>query len=379
MRNVYTVFLAVLPLVMMYRLPGTGLRMPTVLIVMVLSFALGSFYSRKMVISFGFLFPIILYIFYVLTLSTWQFSFLILLVLANLFAISTGVVNVLVLRRIIENISVIAAICVLFQQLVFRVSGYHVSFFIYNLLADDIVKSYSSLISYGMSHMMYRPSAFFLEPAHYSQYCSIGLASCLFTQQFNIRKAFLISLGILACTSGMGFVTVFVVWGWWWFSKQDNKACILRRLPFYFIIFLGFVYILDNIPFTHSIISRFVPNSNGSSNAITGRLFWWSKYFGDFKISNFLWGFGQESLPDGVYFTGFMKQLYCYGIIGVFLLLLYLVVLLLHSDALGVVCVILYVSLLFFADLTSYNNLLFYLGCFLSFSVEKKRNFDLLS
>ncbi len=118
-------------------------------------------------------------------------------------------------------------------------------------------------------------------------------------------------------------------------------------------------FLLDNISFTHNIINRFTSTSGDDYNAINGRLFCGIHIFGDFNISDFLTGFGLDNLPDGVYFTGFMKLLYCYGLIGTTLLLLFLGMLIIKADIFVKVCTSLYTGLLFFADLTYYHNLIF--------------------
>ncbi len=369
----FTVFLALLPLVMMYKVPGTELRLPTLLTVVAMVSSLLQLARRKLEISISLLIPFFLYLVYVMTLSSIQLAFLCGAVIIIITAICTGNVNVPFLRRILENVAIIAAVCVIIQQFVHILLGMHISLLIGQFLADDIAKQYAYLMTTGIDvNGMYRPSAFFLEPSHYSQYCTIGLGSCLFSMHPKCKKAIMISLGIIASTSGMGFVSVLAIWGTWGALRHKSGNRIIRNIPLIIVSLFLVIFLLDNISFTHSIISRFT-TSDVDSNAIDGRLFWWDTYFGNFSLSEFLRGYGLDSLPEGVYFTGFMKQLYCYGVIGVSLLLLFLIFLVIKSDLYGKICVILYIGLLFLADLTNYNSLLFYIGVYLAFIVASKR------
>lgn len=371
--NGMSIFLAILPILMPYRIPGTGLRLPTILTAIAFFYCILQLPKRKLNISVGILIPFFLYLVYVMTKSTIQMAFFNGSVIIIISTICTGIINVQRLRNIIEMIAALAAICVILQQFVHIIVGIHIPLILGSFMAEDLLVPYGFLLTTGIGiEGIYRPSAFFLEPAHFSQYCIIGLGSCLFTQFPNFKRAILISFGVLACTSGMGFVSVFAMWLWWLLTRNSSKKEILRKVPFLILgAFIAF-FILDNISFTHGIISRFMPNSDSDYNAINGRLFWWDTFFGDFSVSGFLWGFGWNNLPEDVYFTGFMKILFCYGVVGVFLFFIFLIILILKSDYLGMACVALYSGLLFFADLTYYHNLLFYIGTFLVFYLEKK-------
>lgn len=374
--KLYALFLATLPLVSIYRLPGTSLALATVLTLVMLLYAVAQVATRKRKVSFMILFPFVLYIGYIMTMSPILFAILSGAVLIHIFAICTEAVNIQYLRRVIEFISVVAAICVIFQQTIHLFTGVHIPFYISNLLTEGTKDSYSWVLTTGFSDRsnMYRPSAFFLEPSHFTQYCMIGLGSCLFEQIPNIKKAVLISLGILATTSGMGIIAVVAMWTWWGLSNQrsGHRSIFGLRVFGVFLFLVLSYFVLDNISVTHNAMARFTTDSGAETNAISGRLFWWDTYFGNFDLIDFLRGYGLESLPDEQYFTGFMKQLYCYGVIGVSLLLLFLIILISISDNLGKGCCALYTGLLFFSELTGYHNLLFFIGILLTFYVNKE-------
>ena len=72
-----------------------------------------------------------------------------------------------------------------------------------------------------------------------------------------------------------------------------------------------------------------------------------------------------------------MKLLYCYGLIGTTLLLLFLGMLIIKADIFVKVCTSLYTGLLFFADLTYYHNLIFYIGVYLALYIFNKERVNI--
>lgn len=378
-RNLYTLYFSIIPLVTIYTMPGTSLSLATVLTIIGTLYCVMALFFRKMVAPLWLLCPFVIYIAYIITKSSVNFAFLSIAVLFQIFAIGTALINVSLFRKTIEFVALVASICVIFQQVVHLTTGLHFSFLLNGLIRDDLQIQYKDAIN-GIFEGMYRPSAFFLEPAHFTQYCIMGLESCMFSNNVQTRKALLISLGLIATTSGLGFVLAFAIWAWWYiFRKRFSVSRVFIIVVLLIILFI----ILDHISFTHNIINRFtVDPESGEKNAINGRLWWWNYYFGNFSVSEFMFGFGLESLPDDAYFTGIMKQLYCYGIVGLFLLFVLWLTLFVKSNSLGKVLAGSYFGLMFFAELTGYDHLLFYLGTYLLFIVNdynsivvvKKRN-----
>ncbi len=340
-RKLYTLYISVIPPLMIYAVPGTNISLATVLTGIGMVYAGMSLINRKSEVSGKLFIPLVLYVFYLMTKSPLQVSLLMFAVLVQLVAIGTGLLDQKLFRKYVETIAVIGAICVISQQLIYFTTGIQFPFLIKSILTLDLQEQYSFLFRGGQPGL-YRPSAFFLEPAHYSQYCIIGLGSCLFSEVVDKRKALLISLGLIATTSGMGFVLTFFLWGCWYLSH--NRLSV-KNLVVISVLLLSAFLILNSISFTHNIISRFtVDSSSGDYNSIDGRLWWWRQVFGDFTFSGFFWGFGMDSIPEGVYFTGYMQQLYCYGVFGVFLFFLFWLRLFIKTNRLGKVIALSYMG-----------------------------------
>ena len=86
------------------------------------------------------------------------------------------------------------------------------------------VEGYAATDYETLYQTMYRPTSFFLEPAHYARYGALAVALFLFDGEKlgtrSVLGAMFLSLGILLSTSAQGYVLVAVVWG----------LCLLTRL-----------------------------------------------------------------------------------------------------------------------------------------------------
>lgn len=380
----YAVFLAVLPLIMMYHAPGLQLGIGSLLI------AVGMVYAGLVVVrnfskvQWSLVILLSFYLAYVAFKSTGANILLSLAIWVHVAAISTGIINDKTLRRIVESLSVIAAFCVILQQMVHLFTGVHIPMVNTDWLITDMQDNYAPLVATGMSEAdaMYRPCAFFLEPAHFSQYVMFGLGSTLFQLKPNLKKAMWISLGLFATTSGMGFVIVFAIWGWWYITsnKYQNNRRFIGRLVLIVVAMLLAVMLLNNIPYFERIISRFTGSGDSDYNAIEGRLFFWDKIFGGLRSGDLVTGYGdnQQYQLEDVYMTGFMKVLYMYGIIGFTLLSIFLLYVLKKVHIEAKAFVLIYIGLLFLANLTGFIPMIFNFGMFLvlsqSFSVQPQRS-----
>lgn len=370
----YALLLALLPVIMMYRVPGIGMGVSTVLIAVSMLYA-----GVVLLVNFGkidwrVILPIVVYFVYVLTKSDVQNMLLCVAIIVHLMAISTGAVDSAFSRKVIETVSMIAAIGIILQVFMYYVGGVHIRMINPNMILDSM-DVYENAIRTGYSQLdrMYRPSAFFLEPSHFSTYCVIGLGSLLFKKKVDYKKALLVTVGILLTTSGMGFVLVFAMWAWWFLTRNERVRLSNRIIKFVplIVLLLVAVFVLAQTSYFGSIIRRFLGTSEGGYNAIWGRTLWWEQYFGELSTNDLVFGQGIGALPE-VYFTGFMTQLYAYGSIGVGLLAWFLVNMLFKSRQLPRTHIIMYMGLFFVSNLTGFIPMIFHFGTIIAVYVELK-------
>ena len=373
----YAIFLALLPIVMAYKFPGVESGFATVMIALGLIPAFFIIIRRLKYVNYAIVFLISMYLGYVITKAEGNSFLLPIAIVIHIASISTGAVNAESLRKYIEKISVIAAICVITQQIVHLFLGFHIPLMAPDLLIDDL-KDYSINILTGGAEVesMYRPCAFFLEPAHFSQYVIYGLGSALFRNPSRIKEALIISLGLIATTSGMGFVLTFGIWGWWYliYYTKGKKIARIRSSIICGIVIVVILFLMMQIPFFAQIIARFTNDGSSEYNAIDGRLIFWGKLFEDQSLSNLIFGYGEVALEDDIYYTGLMKILYAYGIVGTFFFYLFLLYLFFITNKFSKTYVLSYIGLSFLANLTGFIPIIFNIGVILVFDKIKFKN-----
>lgn len=232
-------------------------------------------------------------------------------------------------RAYIENVAIIMSAIVMFQCFLYYF--FHTSITInrsfllpfQDFLAKD-VKQYVNIATMVSDSNVFRPSAFFQEPAHFSQYCSIGLVSLLLrTTSLKNYKAIFVSIGIILTTSGLGIAVVLMLWG---VSFVYNNNGITRETisKIFFgvvvVIFLCSLMYLFFESFRHAVNRIFIPYA-GHYSAIEGRL-WSRSFLYNLSTTEKVFGRNFRNMPvygsdkTRYYMTGIVELLYCQGILG---------------------------------------------------------------
>ncbi len=374
----YAVLLSILSVIMMYKVPVVNMGFATVLIAVSMVYAVFLILTNFQRIKFSLVLPICLYALWNMIRSGGDASAILLCIaiIVHVTAISTGCVNGNVLKKMIVGISCIAAIGVIIQQIVHIVFSVHVPMIATDYILDSMKDSYLKLLltGYGEIDSGYRPSAFFLEPSHFSQYCFIGIAISLLDEKTkNIPKAILISIGILCTTSGMGMAILVAVWIYYYFMRVKSVSLVqkIQRIAIYAVIGIIVVVVALQIPSIQFAISRVFGTEAGEYNAIDGRFFWWDSYMTKLSGTEWIFGLGADKLPD-VYFTGIMELLYCYGIIGAVLFYGILLRFFKGKSAEVRFVTLMLGVLMIFANFTGFISLIFYFGTLINFAIEKQ-------
>ena len=165
----------------------------------------------------------------------------------------------------------------------------------------------------------FRPSAMFLEPSHFSAYCSIGLLCMVFGQKRIDWKSAFVSLAICMTTSGIGIASVAAIWAIYIFLnlKSMNKKKMVKAAMLILFFIWTFVVLYYNFSFFRTALSRFHGPDNALSGRLSGRLFieelhGKDRWFG-VGYKNFL---RFDSSNISYYFSSIMELLYCQGIVG---------------------------------------------------------------
>ncbi|MCI9023868.1 MAG: hypothetical protein HFG92_05405 [Dorea sp.] len=165
----------------------------------------------------------------------------------------------------------------------------------------------------------FRPSAMFLEPSHFSAYCSIGLICLLFGSKKIDLKAIFVSIAICMTTSGIGIGSVAMIWAFYIFYdlKSRNKRRMSRAGILLILFLLSFIILYYNFSFFRTALNRFTGPDNALSGRLSGRLF-----IDELSGTSRLFGVGYrnftkfDSLNISYYFSSITELLYCQGIVG---------------------------------------------------------------
>lgn len=223
------------------------------------------------------------------------------------------------IQKVIVVVSLLAFLGLSLQYISYYSTNHFIKLIPLELYSQQVKELYSNVAITGIKNGQFRPSSFFLEPAHYAEYCSIGVASLLFS---NWRKghlptflAIVISFGIILSTSGLGIVLIGAIWLFKLIFVKKN------RFQSFVIIASVFVILLISLPktdFFNVIVSR-VFNSDQSGNAIYAR---GNSYLSWLELNPFhkLFGIGY-GLEQNIYMPGLSKYLCRIGLFGVAFLL----------------------------------------------------------
>lgn len=235
----------------------------------------------------------------------------------------------------LENVAIIMALVVMFQVVIYYLFGNPITndrsfLFPFKSMFSESVK-YSLSKSEMVINGLFRPSAFFIEPAHYSQFCTLGLVCALLNGDKILNKrAIIISAGIILTTSGMGILSVFLMWAAFLYVNAEglNRKRI-TRMVLGTILFVGIVIALFSFSDSfRSAIARVFIGSNGYDSAILGRTRN-AVLIQQLSPIELTFGMGYKNIPTyggelkiPYYMTGILELVYCQGVVGTSLFLL---------------------------------------------------------
>ncbi len=231
-------------------------------------------------------------------------------------------------KRHIIQISCFMACVVIIQTVLFYLFGVTLSegrrFLLpfSNMFEESVARyvSTSSMIINGL----FRPSAFFLEPAHFAQYCSLALCVVVFENLGKNRHSYagiLISIGMILTTSGLGIALVGLIWGIKYLIDISTleRRKIVNALIIAVCLGIIFVVLYNTVGFFANAVNRVLIQDD--NNAVAGRI--GSVLFLD-RLSGVekIFGTGYKNLPWSTarnvtyYMTSIVEIQYCQGVVG---------------------------------------------------------------
>ncbi len=371
----YSFFIVIFPLLTIYRSPVPGLRLSTLLLLLITPLLIEKSLTRNTLASktSKFFFLLCLYLFCSTSFSVIfgsvinndisliyfrLFNFIIIPIL-GVFIFSKRYFDLNLGLRILINITIVSSIFLIFQTTVFYTTGKLLSgvFLSYVDYAQYAENDYSAWAKH-----LYRPTSFFTEPAHFCQFAFVGLVYSLFGNEYiqnRNLKALVISTAMILSTSVQGIMLVFLIWAIFIFSKSRQKK---NKLFYAFLgIFLMTVVIITAFQFDFFVkaINRAITLNASGGNAFLAR----TSSISDFMALPFIHkifgvGFGNP-IPDQ-YFNSISYALYCTGVIGLVLMFILFIPIYKQSFYFQKVTILLLIMLFFGSHLFTATSILFY-------------------
>lgn len=360
--NLYAIFIGVLPLLMMYKLPFVNFGMGVLLALAFLPYVLSCVYNKKgQIITFRCFITIFFFSYYCYSVAS-DFNSLV------LYAVSA--VHIVMapkslyfdrLIRIVEKFALFSSVVLIFQFFLYSLFGIFIPF-VWDAYVLDSLKGAGDLFeeSSGFARM----SGLFLEPSHYSKYALVALTFYLFENKINkrvLRNTIIITIGIICSTSGMGIVGAIGIWGYYivmkdnYVLKSKSRLSKIIYLTLFGTILLSILY-FGSTGFQHSI-SRIIGTSD-DYNAIEGRTLYSEIYLTELNDTNLVFGNKYFELEN--YVVGYVKILVYSGVVGLALLIMSLVSFLPNNKTSVKINILMFIVLLFFSNIVGGLNLLFY-------------------
>ena len=325
--NVTSVLLALLPAVMIFKVPGTDFGFAT-LFVACLAF-LGIIYmiNGKMIRFKSMILLFVLYI-TIRNIGNGLMPIFYIMVLFVILASENSMFDFTILTSTIQVVALLAS-AVLIVQLIFH--------YLLNINFSPIVKSMvlseyrGQTYGYTLSGTgEFRPSAFFLEPAHYCQYTIIALLITLLRNtKCTKRNIYLIfyTIGMLGSGSGIGILLCIGVYSYYVLKKIKGKKGPEKVIFFVLTVILVIIVILigAKVSTVKYSLSRIFTSDSTGYNAVKGRSVHWSETVDTLTGIYKAFGIGPIVNHINGFLTGANEIIYYYGYFGVFLLIISLV------------------------------------------------------
>lgn len=232
-----------------------------------------------------------------------------------------GSVQVEKIRRILVTYAMISVGLVVIQTAAYYLLKWRIQFLPQVFVHKQFRESYIFREEEGL----FRPSALFLEPSHFVQYCCFAIISALFPTEgkADLERAAVIAVGCILTTSGMGIALTCGIAVWYLVVEYLVKGKIKNYTPKQIAIFAGIgivgLFLVMQIPFVKAALQRIFSSVDGY-NAVVGRLGLWKirDALGTNEIGVLLFGYNNTA-EYGYYLTGLIDTIYKFGIVGLLL------------------------------------------------------------
>lgn len=326
--NLFQYCVALMPLLYILNVPLLNISLGTVLMILFLPYSalyIAGWFKKKDGGSKNFSGLILFATFYLYicarsggSLSTIVMSVVALIHVGGMLC---GSVQTDKLRRILVTFAMICVGLVVIQTLSYYLLDWRIQFLPRSIVHEQFRGSYVFREASGL----YRPSALFLEPSHFIQYCCFAVIAVLFPSKGKADpvRAVVLAIGCVLTTSGMGMALICGIAVWYFAAEYLIKGRIKNYRPKQIILFalicaVGLLLMVQ-IPFIKLALMRVFSTVDGY-NAIVGRLGLWKlkDAIGTMEPISLLFGYNHTAEYE-FYLTGLIDTVYKLGLVGLLL------------------------------------------------------------
>ena len=360
MKNFYSGIIPLLSILSIYKSPLPQLDLGTLVAIGVFLVTILYVYKNRIRLTIGATVPLfLLYIFFLMAMNLIEYNNIvdsevfifrnikfILLILGFYIIILANLVNFKRLMDIYVKIAVLSSIYIILQTCTYYILGIELPNVLYGYTASDLY------VEIDYASLLYRPSSFFLEPAHYFQYNLIPLIYLLFSRAREDRYSLTtILLGIICSTSGQGYVITMILLILYCIF---NYALGLRT---WVILLICGIFVLSGVgdvgflkvDVLEKSIGRFIAEDGSLGEAWYGRTNAY-EYLYDMDTTSVFFGNGLGNITPGVYYSGIPYMINCIGILGTSIFVLYIIRMGMKGDKFTAILAFTYVGTLFIAQ-----------------------------
>lgn len=219
-------------------------------------------------------------------------------------------------KKIYIRVAFIASLFLIIQYLFVNIASVYISGIIQNPLFppdESILEITSNTINTGR-----RLSGLFSEPAAHGVYIIGALVLALFDDELEHRLCVIIvlCLSILMCVSSTGILTmIFVVGLFLLYRLLDKKGYISTKLSYLIPLVLALFVLVRKSSFWNLFLFRMQEGVSGSNRTAA-----YSVVFSQ-NLMELLLGHGMnlDSLTNQVYYSGYPRYIFYFGLFGLFL------------------------------------------------------------
>ena len=215
--------------------------------------------------------------------------------------------------RVLGVASLIVASYAIIQAITFRFLGFKLRNIFWQERGGAVFSS-----TLGEYESVYRPPSFFLEPSGVTYFLTPFLCYILFRKKtvngLEMLSAIIITIGILVSTSGQGLFVISICWGGWGIRQLRGR----KFMGLLIILICSFLFLRSyDLNYTVSRIT-----TDEELNAIDARSGGY-ELVKDLPDNRIVFGTGYGNYVESIYYSSFAEIVFCTGIVGLLIVLLF--------------------------------------------------------